>query len=191
MRHAGRVGRVQRVDVHRKIDRRRQVEPKFLAAATGLDNLDAETLELVAVMIVDGAKPHLNQTIGKLLFHDPGKRRGVGSRVTLVCVVDIGVRIDMKNGQAGVTATYGAHDRMRDRVVAAEANQRIPGIHGAPHILLDEIPRIRAAIELDVALIDKSAGGTEIDARFAPHAVGVGDQFAPDMRGCFRRAFHE
>jgi len=40
-------------------------------------------------------------------------------------VVDIGVRVDMKDGQTAVTATHRAHDRMRDGMVAAEANQWI------------------------------------------------------------------
>ena len=53
------------------------------------------------------------------------ERRGVGARVVLVRVVNIGVRVDMKDGQIGVTATYCAHDRMSDGMVAAEANQWI------------------------------------------------------------------
>jgi hypothetical protein len=70
-------------------------------------------------------------------------------------------------------------------MIATEANKWIAQIHGAPDILLDEIPRIAGTIELDVAMIDKSAFGTKIDARFAPDAVPIGVQFAPDKRGRF------
>jgi hypothetical protein len=49
-----------------------------------LDNFDAETLDLGTMLIVEGADAHLDQPIGKPLFHDPGKRRGVGPRIILV-----------------------------------------------------------------------------------------------------------
>ena len=77
------------------------------------------------MMIVDGAKPHLNQPICKALFHDPGKGRSVGSQVTLVSMVNIGVRVDMKDSQVGVTSAYCAHDWMSDGMIAAEADQWI------------------------------------------------------------------
>ena len=191
MRHSWRVSRVKRVDVHRNIDWRRNIEPDIPATASSLDNLDAETLELVTMMIVDGAQSHLNQTVCKALFHDPGKRRRVGSQVALVSMINIRVRINMKDGQFGLTATYGAHDRMSDGMVTAKANQWVTRLHGALCIFLDEIPRIRSTLELDVAMIYKPACNTEIDARFAPHAIGVAVQFTADKCGRFRRAFLE
>jgi hypothetical protein len=63
--------------------------------------------------------------IRKLFFHDPGKRRRVGARITLIFVVNIRVRVDMENGQFGVVATHGAHDGMRDGVVTAQTDQGI------------------------------------------------------------------
>ena len=53
-------------------------------------------------------------------------------------------------------------------MVAAEANQWIARLHRALHIPLDEIPRIAGTVELDVAMIHNSAGGTQIEAGFAP-----------------------
>jgi hypothetical protein len=43
------------------------------APADGIDHLDAETLELATVLIIDSADSNLNQTVRKPLFHDPGK----------------------------------------------------------------------------------------------------------------------
>jgi hypothetical protein len=143
------------------------------------------------MMVVDGAESHLDQPICKALFHDPGKRRGVGSRVVLVCLVHIGVCVDMKDGQAGVTPAHRAHDRMRDGVVAAEAEQRIARRHRAFHISLDEIPGVAGAVEPDVAMIDNHALDAQIDTGFAPDAVRIGMQLAADEGGCFGGAFHE
>src|SRR5215468_40281 len=125
MRHTGRVGRVESIDVHRNVKGRRYIEPEIPAQASSFYHLDAETLELVTMMIVDGADSHLNQAIGKPLFHDSSKRRSVGSRVALISMVNIGMRVYMEDGQIGVTPAYCAHDRMSYGMVAAEANQWI------------------------------------------------------------------
>ena len=60
MGYTRRIGRIQRVDVHRNVHGRVQIEGKGVTAATGLNYLDAEALELFTMMIVDGAQPHLN-----------------------------------------------------------------------------------------------------------------------------------
>ena len=108
------------------------VEPQILAAAARLDDLDAEALELVAMMVVDGAQPDLDQAVGEPLLHDPGEGRGVGPRVVLIGMIDVGVRVDVEDGQARMAAAHGAHDRIGDGMVAAEADQRIARIQRAP-----------------------------------------------------------
>ena len=71
MGHAGRVGRVQAVKIHRNIYRCCDVEPEVETALSSLENLNAETLELVAMAVIDGAQPRLYQPISKPLLHDP------------------------------------------------------------------------------------------------------------------------
>ena len=53
----------------RRYRQRRSVE----TALSGLENLNAETLELVAMAVIDGAQPRLYQPISKPLLHDPGE----------------------------------------------------------------------------------------------------------------------
>jgi len=56
--------------------------------------------------------------------------------------------VNVKDGWIGLAPANGAHDRMSDGVIAAEANQRIAGVHNLSDPLLDEIPWVRGAIEL-------------------------------------------
>jgi hypothetical protein len=95
------------------------------------------------------------------------------TRVTLVIVVYVTMRIEMKDCQPGVTATYCPHYWMSNGMVAPEANQWMAWLHCARHILLDDIPWITGPIELYVSMIFESAGDAEIDAGFTPGSVRV------------------
>jgi hypothetical protein len=69
-------------------------------------------------------------------------------------------------------------------------DDRIAGFHRLAHIALDEIPRIGAAVEADIATIRK-ATRAEIDARLAPHTIGVGAELAADDGGRLGGPPHE
>ena len=96
------------------------------------------------------------------------------SPIALIGVVNIGVRIDMQDGQLGMALTHRTHDRMRDGMIAAETNQSIARLDCASDLSLDDIPRISHTVELDIAVVNESAWGTNIDPRFAPAAIAVG-----------------
>jgi hypothetical protein len=73
---------------------------------------------------------------------------------------------------------------MSDGVIAAKANQRIAGLHGLSHPLLDEVPWIQGAVELDIAMTFEPASRTDVNSRFAPRTIGVGKQFTANKRRC-------
>ena len=77
---------------------------------------------------------------------------------------------------------------MSDRVIASEADQRIPRFKDAPYAALDQIPGIGPRVELQVAMVHEPPGSTQVDARLGPDAVGVGMQLAADERRCDRGA---
>src|ERR1700735_1216774 len=104
------------------------------------------------MMFVDCTQTDLNEPISQSFFHDPSKGGGVRSPVTLIGVVDIGVRIDMKDGQLGAAAAPRAHDRMRDGMIAAKTNQSIARLECADDPLIDDIPRISGTVELNIAV---------------------------------------
>lgn len=175
MRYAGRVGRIQCVDIDGNIEGRLQIKGRRLSTAAGLDNLDAESFELVAMLVIDRMQSHLDESIRQALLHDTCERRGVGSPIALIRFVDIGMRIDMQDRQTAVTATYRTQNGMCDGMITAEANQWITGIHDMRHFALDDIPRIGKPVELDIAMIDQAARGTHIKPGLAPTAIAVGN----------------
>ena len=85
----------------------------------GLNVFNTESLKLVTMVVVDRTKTYLNQPIGKLLFHDPRKWRGMGTRVVLVVVIDVWMGIDVKDRELWVTLSNRTHDRVRDGMITA------------------------------------------------------------------------
>ena len=64
--------------------------------------------------------PDLHESLHQFLFHDSRERRRVRMTITLVTVVNIRMRVEMKNTQIFVLARERSHDRIRDRVIATE-----------------------------------------------------------------------
>ena len=74
-------------------------------------------------------------------------------------------------------------------MVAAEADRRIAQPQHAPNFPFDQIPRIGGGVETDVALIDQPV--RQVETGFAPHAVGIAEQFGTDLGRGKRRALGE
>jgi hypothetical protein len=127
------------------------------------------------MMIINRAKPDLNESICQSFFHDSRKWRCMRSPIALVGIVDIRVRINMKDGQLAVTATYRTHNRMRDGMITTETDQSIPRLDCTGDPLLDDIPSISDTVELNIAMVKESARDTYVDTGFAPAAIAVGE----------------
>lgn len=59
--------------------------------------LDTEFLGLVALLLRDGAEPHLDQAARVAALHDARERAGVRVMLALERVVDVWVRVDVEN----------------------------------------------------------------------------------------------
>jgi hypothetical protein len=77
---------------------------------------------------------------------------------------------------------------MRDGVIAADADQRSAGVQHATYLALDHLPRIRAAVETNVAVIYEPARDAEVNTGFTPDALGVGVKRASHVRRSCGRA---
>jgi hypothetical protein len=97
----------------------------------------------------------------------------------------------MQDGELPMKAAHGAHDRVRDGMIAAEADEGMAESQGPADILLDEIPRVMGAFEGDVAVIDDHARLTQVDAGLGPLAIGVGMEFPADERRRLGRPLHQ
>src|SRR5690606_26633074 len=106
MRHARRECRIESIDVERDVDRRLELQLHAIAPAAGFDHFHAKTFELLAMLIADSAQAYLHQPVRKPLLHDSCEWRRMRSRVVLIRVIDIGMRVDVQNREARVAPTY-------------------------------------------------------------------------------------
>ncbi len=100
VRDAGCEGRIERIDIHRHIDRGGYARAAA-SRRSGMTSIVStpKPLELLAVMIVDRAQPDLDQAVGELFLHDAGKGRGVRARIALIGVIDVGMSVNMEDGE--------------------------------------------------------------------------------------------
>jgi hypothetical protein len=106
-----------------------------------LDDLDTEPLGLRAAVAIEGADADLDEAHGMAGFHDPGKGRGVGERVALEIVVEVGMCVEMEDVDRTRGARHRRDRRKADRVVAAEKERDAPlrhrrGDRGADQIVV-------------------------------------------------------
>jgi len=191
MGDAGCIGRIEPIEIQGDINRRREIEIERAIATAHLDHLDTEPLELRAMMIIGGAQADLDQPVRQSLLHDPCKRRSMRARIALIGIVDVGMRIEMQDGEPRMPPPNRPQHRMGDRVVAADRNQGCTGFQRTPDRFSDLVPfpGVSLRAESDVAVILEPA--FEIDAGLGPAAVAVGIELAPDQRRRFRGSFQE
>jgi hypothetical protein len=74
MRDPRRERRVQCVNINRNVDRPIQGDTQVALNVPHLDDFHAEPMRLRTLMVRHRSDPHLHQTVGELLFHDPRER---------------------------------------------------------------------------------------------------------------------
>ena len=73
-----------------------------------LDRVDVEARDLIALMRRQRADADLHEAPAQFLLHDARERAGVRKAIALEFVVEIAVRVDVKDGDCG-----GARARWR------------------------------------------------------------------------------
>src|ERR1044072_1768013 len=123
MRHAGCKRRIERVNVERDVNRRIKLQLQIPDQVAHLDRLNAKLSHLFTLMSGERSYPYLDQSLHESLFHDARKGRSVRITIALVAVVNVRMRVEMKDAQVFVLARERSHDRVCDRVVAAERDR--------------------------------------------------------------------
>ena len=77
VRHARREGRIQDVEVERQVDGRLQIERRDVQPTPARDDLDAEALGLLSLVLVGGSDADLHQAIDQTLLHHSREGAGV------------------------------------------------------------------------------------------------------------------
>ena len=146
-----------------------------------LDHLDAETRDLLPLMGVGRADADLDEAAGEPLFHDPGERAGVREAIALELVVEVGMRVEVQDRKVRVLSGEGAHDRIRDRVVAAERHGRVPVRQQVSDRRLDAPERVRPGLFAEVAgVVERVAG--ELPPVLGPGIRGFAEERLADER---------
>ena len=88
-------------------------------------------LRLIAAVPRHRANPDLNQPIRQPLLHDPGERTRVREAIAFELVVEIRMRVDLQDRERPVAGAQPAQDRIGDRMIAAERDERQPFLRPA------------------------------------------------------------
>src|SRR5690349_12744088 len=104
MRYTGCERRIERVDIKRDVDWRIKLELQVADQITHLDRLNPKPPHLLTLIRGERSNPDLHQSLRKFLFHDPRERRCVRITITLVDVVNVRMRVEMKNAEIFVLA---------------------------------------------------------------------------------------
>src|SRR5215470_10022181 len=122
MRDAGCKGGVEDVHVERDVDRAPGLHLLERSLPTDFEDFDAEARGLFFLVLVHRTDADLDKALSKLFFHDASKRRGVRMAVALEVIVEIGVSVEMNDGQVFEVAAEGAHDGISDGMIATETD---------------------------------------------------------------------
>jgi len=108
---------------------------------------------------------NLDQALGRALFHNAGEGAGVREAVAFELVVEVGVGIEMDDGQPRNALAEGANDRQSDGVIAAQAHRAEAMIEKFTDLQFDRGEGLLKR-KFQIAGIAVDAGLGEIDSRF-------------------------
>ena len=85
------------------------------------------------------------------LLHDPRERAGVREAVSAELVVEVGVRVEVEDRKPRILSGERPHDRIGDRVVAAERDGSVAVLEKVADRRLDARERVGAGLLPDVS----------------------------------------
>src|SRR5262245_26415665 len=143
MRNPGRECRIQSVEIDRYINGPAQVRAPPFRPRSHVDDVRAEARRLFA--LVAGHRPNsdLDETQVRMLLENARERAGVREPVALELVVEVGMRVDLQDGESRDLARDRTHDRIRDRVVSADRHRTTTVCEDARDRMLDRRARLR------------------------------------------------
>jgi hypothetical protein len=166
VRHAGREGGIQSVQIHREVDRTFHDWAHSGLPRPHVDHFDTKPLRLALLVAVHRSDPDLHQPPSQSLFHDPGERAGVREAVPLELVVQVGMGIDVEDRELGVVSAHGTKDRVGNGVIATEREGVAAVGEQTCYTCLDPFPASLIGCKFEVAGITQIGDvGTQLGAR--------------------------
>src|SRR5580765_3901902 len=133
MRDPRRKCRIQHIHIKRHINWTVCLQLRVSREILHLHHLDAEPMSLLALMAARSPDADLHQPLGEATFHDPRKGTGMGQPVALKLVIQIGVRIKVKDGEPGMFLSECLYYRVGNRMIPAKRNRTLAGINQLPN----------------------------------------------------------
>lgn len=155
MRHPRRKRRIERVNIKRDVNWPIELQLQIPDQISHLDRLDTKLPHLFTLIRSERSNPNLHEALRKLLFHDPRERGSVRITITLIAVVNIRMRVEMKNVEVFVLARERSHDRRCDRVIAAERDRHQSISDQRVHRALDQRRHLTARDRLNIPRIEE------------------------------------
>ncbi len=169
VRDSRRERRIEGVDVDRNVHRLAQRRTATRDPGTHVDHLDPVTLGLGALHRGQRADAHLHQSIGQALFHDPGEGTRMRVPIALELRVQVGMGVEVQDTELRMKPSHGPHDRVGDRMVAAERDRPASRLEQRADRLFDLRPRVRrGGAERHVTRVAEGTVRAQIDPRLGP-----------------------
>ena len=186
MRNPGRVRRIEHVHIERDVHRARSLQPRIGGKVSHLDHLHSKPLRLLPLMSIDGPNPDLHQPFRQPALHNPRKRAGMRPPVPLKLVIQIRMRIKMKNRQLGILLRHRFDDRKRNRMISAQRHRPLSLPDQPTRSRLNRRERI-FFLECQIPCIPIHSRGVEVDAQLCPRVRSIATERLANLRWRFGR----
>ena len=120
MRNAGSEGGVEDIHIERDVYRAGEFEFVERGQVAHFDDFHSEAPALLALVAIHGANAKLDEAFGTPFFHHAGEGAGVGEAVAIEFVIEVGMGVEVYDGEIGDAFAEGAENRIGDGVIAAE-----------------------------------------------------------------------
>src|SRR4029077_13508186 len=145
------------------------------------DDFNSKFFRLLALMSIHGADADLDQALGGSLFHDARKWASVRQPAALEIVVEIGVGIEMEDGQSRNPPCESSNDGKSNRVVATKRDWAQTLVKQLADLGFDRGKGLMG-VEFQIARIAISPFGAQITPGLRPRVRRIGVEGHADDR---------
>ena len=183
VRDPGRERRVEPVQVDRDVHIALDTWPRAIGPRAHVDLLDAEACRLFAPMARHRPDADLHEPDGQALLQNPRERTGVREAIAFEFVIEIGVGVDLENGQVPERLPHRSHDRIRDRVIAAERDDPPILRHQVANRRFDDGPVLAGRGQIEIAGVLEHFRRGRRDDTLGPRVACRRAKRVPDVPG--------
>jgi hypothetical protein len=127
-----------------------------------------EVIGLAPLLRVHGPDADLDQAAGEAFLHDPGEGARVGEAVALELVVEIGMGIEVENGERWIAPAHRTENGIRHGMVSAQGEGPPATGEQLGYAGLDLLARISVRREREIAGVSQGAQCQKILSLLGP-----------------------